>query len=50
MIPLLAAKDAGEHNHLGRMRKHYVRTRRDLDKLASADHNRSPLHPQDGGA
>jgi pyruvate dehydrogenase (quinone) len=46
MIPLLKAKDASEHNHLGRMREHYVRTRRDLDKLASADHDRSPLHPQ----
>jgi pyruvate dehydrogenase (quinone) len=44
--PLLTAKDAGEHNHLGRMRRHYTHTRRDLDKLASADHNRSPLHPQ----
>jgi pyruvate dehydrogenase (quinone) len=46
MIPLLAAKDTSEHNHLGKMRKHYVHTRRELDKLASADHDRSPLHPQ----
>jgi pyruvate dehydrogenase (quinone) len=28
------------------MRKHYVRTRRDLDKLANADRDRTPLHPQ----
>ena len=42
----LNAKDASEHNHLGRMRKHYVRTRRELDKLANADHDRTPLHPQ----
>jgi pyruvate dehydrogenase (quinone) len=46
LVPLLEAKEAGEHNHLGRMRKHYVRTRRDLDKLANADHDRTPLHPQ----
>ena len=46
MTPLLHAKDASDRNHLGRMRHHYARTRRDLDKLASADHNRSPLHPQ----
>jgi pyruvate dehydrogenase (quinone) len=42
----LNAKDASEHNHLGRMRKHYVRTRRELDKLANADRDRTPLHPQ----
>jgi pyruvate dehydrogenase (quinone) len=46
LVPLLEAKDASEHNHLGRMRKHYVRTRRDLDKLANADRDRTPLHPQ----
>jgi pyruvate dehydrogenase (quinone) len=46
LAPLLEAKDAGDHNHLGRMRQHYVRTRRDLDKLANADHDRTPLHPQ----
>ena len=46
LIPLLAAKDAGKHNHLGRMREHYAHTRRDLDKLASADRDRPPLHPQ----
>jgi pyruvate dehydrogenase (quinone) len=46
MLPLLNAKDPSDRNHLGRMRKHYARTRRDLDKLASADRNRSPLHPQ----
>jgi pyruvate dehydrogenase (quinone) len=46
LVPRLNAKEAGDHNHLGRMRKHYVRTRRDLDKLANADHDRTPLHPQ----
>jgi pyruvate dehydrogenase (quinone) len=46
LVPLLEAKEAGDHNHLGKMRKHYVRTRRDLDKLASPDRDRSPLHPQ----
>jgi pyruvate dehydrogenase (quinone) len=46
LVPLLKAKEAGDRNHLGRMRQHYVRTRRDLDKLARADHNRTPLHPQ----
>jgi pyruvate dehydrogenase (quinone) len=46
MIPLLEPKAAGDRNHLGRMRHHYARTRRDLDKLASADRDRSPLHPQ----
>jgi pyruvate dehydrogenase (quinone) len=46
MIPLLKAKQASDRNHLGRMRQHYVRTRRDLDKLAREDHDRSPLHPQ----
>jgi pyruvate dehydrogenase (quinone) len=46
LVPLLQAKDASDHNHLGRMRKQYVRTRRDLDKLANADRDRTPLHPQ----
>jgi pyruvate dehydrogenase (quinone) len=46
LIPLLKAKEASDRNHLGRMRQHYVRTRRDLDKLARADHDRTPLHPQ----
>jgi pyruvate dehydrogenase (quinone) len=46
MVPMLKAKDAGDRNHLGRMRQHYTRTRRDLDKLANADRDRSPLHPQ----
>jgi pyruvate dehydrogenase (quinone) len=46
LMPLLKAKDASDRNHLGKMRQHYVRTRRDLDKLARADHNRTPLHPQ----
>ena len=46
LLPLLKAKEAGDKNHLGRMRGHYARTRRDLDKLARADHNRTPLHPQ----
>jgi thiamine pyrophosphate-dependent acetolactate synthase large subunit-like protein len=46
LVPLLKAKDASDRNHLGRMRQHYVHTRRDLDKLARADHDRSPLHPQ----
>jgi pyruvate dehydrogenase (quinone) len=46
LIRLLKAKDASDRNHLGRMRQHYVRTRRDLDKLARADRDRSPLHPQ----
>jgi pyruvate dehydrogenase (quinone) len=46
LLPLLKAKDASDRNHLGRMRQHYTRTRRDLDKLASADRNRSALHPQ----
>jgi pyruvate dehydrogenase (quinone) len=46
LVPLLQAKEASDHNHLGRMRKHYVRTRRDLDKLANADRDRTPLHPQ----
>jgi pyruvate dehydrogenase (quinone) len=46
LIPLLKAKEANDRNHLGRMRQHYVRTRRDLDKLARADRDRSPLHPQ----
>jgi pyruvate dehydrogenase (quinone) len=46
MNPLLEAKNAGGHNHLARMREHYTHTRRDLDKLASADHDRSPMHPQ----
>jgi pyruvate dehydrogenase (quinone) len=46
LLGRLNAKEASEHNHLGRMRKHYVRTRKDLDKLAREDHNRTPLHPQ----
>jgi pyruvate dehydrogenase (quinone) len=46
LLPRLTAKEADERNHLGRMRQHYVRTRKDLDKLARADHNRTPLHPQ----
>ena len=46
LLALLDAKEASERNHLGRMRQHYVRTRKDLDKLARADHNRTPLHPQ----
>jgi pyruvate dehydrogenase (quinone) len=46
LIPLLKAKEASDRNHLGRMRGHYVKSRRDLDKLARADHDRSPLHPQ----
>ena len=46
LVPLLKAKDASDRNHLGRMREHYTSTRRDLDKLARADHDRSPLHPQ----
>jgi pyruvate dehydrogenase (quinone) len=46
MIPMLEVKDTSEPNHLGKMRQHYVHTRRDLDKLATADHDRSPLHPQ----
>jgi pyruvate dehydrogenase (quinone) len=46
LFPLLKAKEASDRNHLGKMRQHYVRTRRDLDKLARADHNRTPLHPQ----
>jgi pyruvate dehydrogenase (quinone) len=46
LVPRLNAKEASDHNHLGRMRRHYVRTRRDLDKLANADHDRTPLHPQ----
>ena len=46
IVPLLEAKDGGKHNHLGRMREHYTRTRRDLDKLASPDRDRPPLHPQ----
>ena len=46
LIPLLRAKQAGPRNHAGRMREHYARTRRELDHLASADHDRSPLHPQ----
>ena len=46
LLPRLNAKDVSDRNHLGRMRKHYVSTRRDLDKLANADHDRTPLHPQ----
>jgi pyruvate dehydrogenase (quinone) len=46
LFPLLKAKEASDRNHLGKMRQHYVRTRRDLDKLARADHDRTPLHPQ----
>jgi pyruvate dehydrogenase (quinone) len=46
LIPLLDAKDVSDRNHLGKMREHYTRTRRDLDKLASPDRDRSPLHPQ----
>jgi pyruvate dehydrogenase (quinone) len=46
LLGRLNAKEASERNHLGRMRKHYVRTRKDLDKLAREDHNRTPLHPQ----
>jgi pyruvate dehydrogenase (quinone) len=46
LLPRLTAKEADDRNHLGRMRQHYVRTRKDLDKLARADHNRTPLHPQ----
>jgi pyruvate dehydrogenase (quinone) len=32
--------------HLKRMRAHYARARKRLDKLAGEDHLRSPLHPQ----
>jgi pyruvate dehydrogenase (quinone) len=46
LLGKLNAKEASGHNHLGRMREHYVRTRKDLDKLAREDHNRTPLHPQ----
>jgi pyruvate dehydrogenase (quinone) len=46
LLARLNAKEVSERNHLGRMRQHYVRTRKDLDKLARADHNRTPLHPQ----
>jgi pyruvate dehydrogenase (quinone) len=46
LAPLLEAKDASDRNHLAKMRHHYARTRRDLDRLARADHDRSPLHPQ----
>ena len=46
LFPLLKAKEASDRNHLGKMRQHYVRTHRDLDKLAREDHNRTPLHPQ----
>jgi pyruvate dehydrogenase (quinone) len=51
LVPLLEAKDASEHNHLGRMRKHYVRTRRDLDKLANGprpDATAPPVPHPDG--
>jgi pyruvate dehydrogenase (quinone) len=44
--PLLEEKEAGRHNHLGEMRKHYAHARKELDKLADADHNRTPIHPQ----
>lgn len=44
--PLLEAKEATERNHLGRMRRHYVHARKELDKLADADPGRTPLHPQ----
>ena len=44
--PLLDAKAVGKHNHLGRMRQHYSHTRKELDKLADFDHDRTPLHPQ----
>lgn len=44
LVGLLTPKtDTG---HLDRMRRHYARARARLDRLASEDRNRSPLHPQ----
>ena len=44
--PLLEPKDVDARNHLARMREHYSSTRKELDKLADVDHDRTPLHPQ----
>ena len=44
LLPRVQAKTEG--HHLGRMRKHYAKTRERLDELAINDHNRTPLHPQ----
>ncbi|HZE04868.1 MAG TPA: thiamine pyrophosphate-dependent enzyme, partial [Solirubrobacteraceae bacterium] len=44
LTPLLHTKTDSEH--LERMRRHYARARARLDRLASEDGNRSPLHPQ----
>ncbi|MEU6197062.1 ubiquinone-dependent pyruvate dehydrogenase [Streptomyces sp. NPDC047061] len=43
LLPLLSTKRS---SHLRRMRDHYARTRRELARLAAADHDRAPLHPQ----
>jgi pyruvate dehydrogenase (quinone) len=44
LMPKLRAKTDGRH--LERMRRHYRKTREELDELAVDDRNRSPLHPQ----
>lgn len=44
LLPKLRART--DSTHLDQMTEHYGRARRRLDKLASADRDRSPLHPQ----
>jgi pyruvate dehydrogenase (quinone) len=44
LLPRLKSRSDGRH--LKRMRRHYVKTRADLDGLAVNDQNRTPLHPQ----
>jgi len=44
LLPKLRPRS--DTTHLDRMRRHYTRTRGELDALADNDRNRSPIHPQ----
>ena len=44
LLPLL--DDTKSSRHLDSSLKHYASTRKDLDKLADNDRNRTPIHPQ----
>lgn len=44
LLPLIAADR--DDSHVGKARRHYVRTRSQLDRFAVNDHNRTPIHPE----
>jgi pyruvate dehydrogenase (quinone) len=44
LLPRLKSKT--DAKHLERIRKHYAKTRKELDGLADDDRNRTPMHPQ----